>query len=53
MFVTQDWMAGQPKPIVQVQGILRSGNPSEASIKGQIKIFDADSEESEEDEEEE
>lgn len=38
MFTKNNWGRGEPKPIIQVQGILRSGCPSGAIIKGQIKM---------------
>ena len=38
LFTSQNWEREESSPIIQVQGILRSGIPSGASIKAQISM---------------
>ena len=54
LFTQADWFEGSiQKPIVQVGGILRSGNVSGASIKGLIKMTSLDSSDEDDSDEEE
>ena len=50
LFTENEWTRSViQSPVVQVEGILRSGKLSGASIKAKIKLTDVDKEESDED----
>ena len=52
LFHKRDWFKDEiQKPVLQIQGILRSGKPSGAMIKGRLEV--CKSKEKEEDDEEE
>lgn len=54
LFAKSEWFKGpSPQNIVQVSGILRSGVPTGASLKGMIKIREAEEEPTQDEKEEE
>jgi hypothetical protein len=41
LFTKTDWFKGEKKPIYQLGGLLRSGNPSGAIIKSNIRMIES------------